>query len=158
MDTVVREARSAEERAACWAIRDAVFIREQGIAEELERDGLDEIARHLVAWQEDRRAIGTARVLALDADRRPVPPEQGEVAKIGRMAVLLAERRRGVGRVLLDAALDLARLHGIAHAELSAQEYVVAFYEKCGFRVEGEPYLEAGIPHRRMTRELGGGS
>ncbi len=156
MTVVVREARSADERAASWAIREAVFIGEQGVAEDIERDGLDDVAWHLVAWENGRRAIGTARVLGLDADHRPVAPDRGKVAKIGRMAVLPEGRRRGTGRALLDAALELARRHGIERAELSAQEYVVAFYEKAGFRVEGERYLEAGIPHRRMTRGISG--
>jgi predicted GNAT family N-acyltransferase len=154
MACVVREARSAEERAAAWAIREAVFIREQAIAEEIERDELDELAWHFVAWDEDRRPVGTARVLAIGSDHLPVAPGEGKTAKIGRMAVLPEKRRRGVGRQLLDAALDLARREGYPLAELSAQQPVVSFYEKAGFRVEGEPYLEAGIPHRRMSRRL----
>lgn len=154
MAVVVREARSTEERAASWAIREAVFIREQGIAEDVERDGLDDIAWHLVAWEEASRAVGTARVLALDTGRLPARPGSGTIAKIGRMAVVREKRRLGVGRILLEAALDLARRNALERAELSAQEHVVAFYERAEFRVEGEPYLEAGIPHRRMSRKL----
>ena len=70
------------------------------------------------------------------------------------MAVLAPKRRLGVGRRLLEAALELARQSGPRRAELSAQEYVVGFYEHAGFRVEGDPYVEAEIPHRRMSREL----
>jgi len=70
------------------------------------------------------------------------------------MAVLPTKRRLGIGRQLLAAALELARHHGIARAELSAQEYVVPFYERAGFRTEGKRYEEAGIPHRRMSRPL----
>ncbi|MGH7823192.1 MAG: GNAT family N-acetyltransferase, partial [Candidatus Binatia bacterium] len=85
---------------------------------------------------------------------RPVRFDEGAAAKIGRMAVPAALRRRGIGRALLDRALEICALHGIGRVELSAQAHAVAFYEKCGFRPEGPPYEEAGIPHRRMTLAL----
>jgi ElaA protein len=150
---VVRVAESPTERLASWGLREQVFIDEQGIAESIERDGLDDVACHLVAW-DGAEAVGTARILGLDAEHRPVPLEQAVVVKIGRMAVRPVNRRCGIGRRLLDAALDLARRRGIERAELSAQEYVVSFYERAGFRCEGGIYEEAGIPHRQMTRAL----
>jgi len=153
MSVVIRTAESPAERLAVWRIRERVFIGEQGIAEAIERDGLDDIAWHLVAWESDT-AVGTARVVGLDGRNRPVPPAAATVVKIGRMAVLPSKRRLGIGRRLLDTALDLARQKGLRRAELSAQAYVVGFYEHAGFRVEGDPYVEAGIPHRRMSREL----
>ncbi len=153
MTVVVRTAESPEERLAAWRIRERVFIDEQGIAEAIERDGLDDIAWHFVAW-DGETAVGTARVIGLDVCHRPVPPAGAAVVKIGRMAVLPSKRRLGIGRRLLDAALALAREKALHRVELSAQEYVVGFYERAGFRVEGDPYVEAGIPHRRMSREL----
>ena len=153
MTVVVRLARDASERLASWRIREEVFIREQEIGEEIERDGLDEIAWHLVAW-EGAAAVGTARVLGIDEAHRLIAPSHARTVKIGRMAVLAAKRRCGIGRALLDAALELGRDHGVRCAELSAQEYVVPFYEGAGFRVAGSSYSEAGIPHRRMLRTL----
>ena len=153
MSVVVRRAAAQADRLASWRLRELVFIGEQGISEEVERDGLDDLAWHLVAW-DGEMAVGTARILGLDAEHRLVRPEQAAVAKIGRMAVLPIKRRLGIGRQLLAAALELARHHGIARAELSAQEHVVPFYERAGFRTEGKRYEEAGIPHRRMSRPL----
>jgi predicted GNAT family N-acyltransferase len=153
VNVVIRSAATAADRLASWRLRELVFIGEQGISEDVERDGLDDLAWHLVAW-DGEEPVGTARVLGLDAEHRLVRPEQAAVAKIGRMAVLPTKRRLGIGRQLLDAALELARRHGIARAELSAQEYVVPFYERAGFRAEGERYEEAGIPHRRMSCSL----
>jgi len=150
---VVRLAESPADRLAAWRIREQVFIGEQGISESEERDGLDDVAWHLVAW-EGESAVGTARILGLAEDGRLISPAGSAVAKIGRMAVVPQKRRLGVGRQLLDAALDLARRHGSDRAELSAQEYVLPFYEQAGFCVEGTPYLEAGIPHRKMSRSL----
>ena len=149
----VRLAESSAERRASWKIRERVFIGEQAIAEAIERDGFDEIAWHFVAW-DGPSACGTARVLGLGEEHAIVSPDGAEVVKIGRMAVLPELRRHGIGRLLLDAALDLARARGAARAELSAQEYVVPFYERAGFIVSGERYEEAGIPHRWMSRQL----
>ncbi len=153
MSAVVRVAESPVERLASWGLRQQVFIDGQGIAESIERDGLDDIACHLIAW-DGGEAVGTARLLGIDAEHRAVPLERAVVVKIGRMAVRPVNRRCGIGRRLLDAALELARGRGIERAELSAQEYVVSFYEHAGFHCEGGVYEEAGIPHRRMTRAL----
>jgi predicted GNAT family N-acyltransferase len=156
MTVIVRPVESPADRRAAWQIREAVFVGEQGIAEWVERDGLDDIAWHLVAWDANG-PVGTVRLLPLDEDHRPVPAAEvarARIAKIGRMAVLASKRRLGIGRQLLDAVLDLARRERLERAELSAQEYVVCFYERAGFRAEGDPYIEAGIPHRRMSRGL----
>ena len=153
MSVIVRLAETAPERLTSWKIREQVFIGEQGIDEAIERDGLDEIAWHLVAW-DGAIACGTTRVIGLDDDHEPTAQKLAKLVKVGRMAVLPDWRRRGIGRLLLDAALELARAYGVETAELSAQEYVVSFYERAGFRAEGERYEEAGIPHRRMRRRL----
>lgn len=153
MSVSVRLADAAADRLAAWRIREQVFIREQGIAEAVEHDGLDDIAWHLVAW-DGATAIGTVRVFGLGANHEPIAPDGAADVKIGRMAVLRDRRRRGIGRSLLDAALDLARRGGARRAELSAQEYVVPFYEHAGFVVDGPGHREAGIPHRRMRRDL----
>src|SRR5262249_47292899 len=112
MSVVVRTAETPAERLAAWRIRERVFIGEQGIAEAIERDGLDDIAWHLVAWESDT-AVGTARVVGIDGRNRPVPSAAATAVKIGRMAVLPSRRRLGIGRRLLDAALDLARQKGL---------------------------------------------
>ncbi len=153
MSTRVSLAESAADRAASWTVRERVFIHEQQIDESLERDDLDDLSWHFVAW-DGSEPVGTARVFGLDDEHRAIAPDRARVVKIGRMAVLASHRRHGIGRALLDAAIERASKHGAERAELSAQEYVVAFYAGAGFRADGERYLEAGIPHRHMSREL----
>lgn len=121
-------------------IRRAVFIEEQKIPQEIEWDGMDDEATHFLALDDDGRHVGTARFL---------PSGQ-----IGRMAVLAPHRGNGVGRLLLDAAVDHARAHGYYGVFLHAQEYVSGFYDKAGFTVAGSPFVEAGIGHVKMTREF----
>lgn len=132
-----------EDIATCHAIRRAVFIEEQGIAEAEEWDDLDGQAIHLLAWQ-DGEAVGTARIF-LD----------GSTGKIGRVCVMPAARGAGLGRQLIKAAVDVLRSrHGVLQARLGAQVQAMGFYEKLGFAPVGEVYDDAGIPHQDMVRDL----
>ena len=121
-------------------IRIAVFIHEQGVPEELEWDGLDSCCAHVLASNAQGDAIGTARMQANGT--------------IGRMAVLKSWRGRGAGRLLLGALLDLAVKQGLTRVTLSAQTHAIGFYERAGFHAVGELFMDAGIPHRRMVKEL----
>jgi ElaA protein len=127
----------------CQALRRVVFIDEQGVSETDEVDGLDGRAIHLLAW-DGACPVGTARLLV-----------KGAVGKIGRVCVLPEVRGSGLGAALIEAALEeLGRLPGVTEAYLGAQSHVTGFYEKLGFGVEGEEFLDAGIPHRHMRRAL----
>jgi len=125
---------------ALRAIREAVFIQEQAVPVALEWDGLDDDAQHLLACDDHGQAIGCARILA------------GGV--IGRMAVLPAWRRCGVGAALLAAGVDHCRAQGWPKVRLSAQTHAIGFYKRAGFVVCSEPYLDAGIPHQDMHLDL----
>lgn len=126
---------------AIRAIRETVFIHEQRVPVELEWDGLDPSCAHVLAWNDRREAIGTARMQ--------------RNGTIGRMAVLKDWRGRGIGRALLQTLLDLALKQGLPRVTLSAQTHALGFYERAGFHVVGEPFIDAGIPHRKMVKELG---
>jgi ElaA protein len=127
----------------CQALRRVVFIDEQGVSEADEVDGLDGRAIHLLAW-DGACPVGTARLLV-----------KGQVGKIGRVCVLPEVRGSGLGSALIGAALDVLRGQpGVTEAYLGSQSHVTGFYEKLGFAVEGEEFLDAGIPHRHMRRAL----
>ncbi len=127
----------------CQALRRVVFIDEQGVSEADEVDGLDGQAIHLLAWDGDC-PVGTARLLV-----------KGAVGKIGRVCVLPEVRGAGLGAALIRAALEVLRGQpGVTEAYLGAQSHATGFYEKLGFVIEGEEFLDAGIPHRHMRRTL----
>ena len=130
----------AEAEPAIRAIRETVFIREQAVPVELEWDGLDPLCAHVLAWNDLGEAIGTARMQAKGT--------------IGRMAVLKAWRGCGAGRAMLKTLLDLALKQGLSRVTLSAQTHALGFYERAGFHVVGKPFMDAGIPHRKMVRDL----
>ncbi|CAI3150848.1 Acetyltransferase [Acinetobacter calcoaceticus] len=120
-------------------IREQVFIQEQGIAPEDEWDDLDATVLHFTVYDREQ-PIATARLL----------PQHS----VGRVAVLLPYRKQGVGKILMQYIIEYARHHKLPYLKLSAQTYVTAFYEALGFVVQGEEYLDCGIPHIDMTLEL----
>ena len=124
---------------AAWAVREEVFIREQNVPAEIELDEHDAGAVHLVCLV-DEQVVGTLRIVRL-ADGR---------AKIGRVAVTKARRKKGHGRQLMLAALDQLRGQ-VREIVLTSQTEVIGFYEKLGFVATGPVFDEAGIPHRKMT-------
>ncbi|MBM3275292.1 MAG: GNAT family N-acetyltransferase [Candidatus Sericytochromatia bacterium] len=124
-------------------VRQAVFVEEQGIDPEIEVDEYDGICWHALAYLGDR-IVGTARLVTLDRF----------TAKIGRVAVLGEARGRGVGTALMRLLEDYARREGITRVVLDAQFQVIPLYEKLGYEAEGEPFLDAGIVHKRMTKTL----
>jgi ElaA protein len=131
-----------EDLPPCWAIRRVVFIEEQAVPEELEVDGLDAEALHLLATL-DERPVGTARMLL-----------KGDTGKIGRVAVLKEMRGRGIGAALIRAAVEELTARGFRRAKLGSQVHAIPFYEGLGFVAEGPVYDDAGIPHRDMVRAL----
>lgn len=129
-----------EAEDALAQIRRRVFIEEQAVPENLEWDGLDDAAVHVLAQDATGQPIGCARFL----------PD----GSIGRMAVLPDWRHCGVGREILTALIELARKREFLRIRLSAQTHAIPFYEKFGFRVCSDVYDDAGIPHRDMQLTL----
>ncbi|KPC33828.1 GNAT family acetyltransferase [Pseudomonas syringae pv. cilantro] len=121
-------------------IRDSVFIAEQSVPPELEWDAEDAAAVHFLAWEGDY-AVGTARLLT-----------DGE---IGRLSVLKDWRGLKVGEALLSAVIDEAEKRGLQPLKLSAQVQAVDFYQRFGFVVTSKEFLEAGLPHVDMLRQVG---
>lgn len=120
-------------------VRRAVFVDEQRIPESLEWDDLDAQSLHAVAFA-DGAPVATGRLL----------PD----ARIGRMAVLAAWRGSGLGSRVLGALVEAARSRGAGALELSSQAHACEFYARHGFEALGEPYDDAGIPHRTMRLRL----
>ncbi|SDL40577.1 Predicted N-acyltransferase, GNAT family [Franzmannia pantelleriensis] len=121
-------------------IRRIVFIVEQQVPQEEEWDGRDAFCLHFLIRHQGR-ALGTARLL----------PD----GHLGRVAVLEEGRGLGLGRRLVEAAIEAARSQGHAHLELAAQLQAIPFYEQLGFSAYGDEFLDAGIPHRNMSLPLG---
>ena len=134
----VRVADWQKDNADLRRIREKVFIAEQAVPPELEWDTEDAQAVHFLAYEGDY-AIGTARLL----------PD----GQIGRVSVLKDWRGLNVGDALLAAVIAEAERRGLHEQRLSAQVQATPFYERHGFRILSEEYLDAGIPHIDMLRQ-----
>ncbi|MBM3389576.1 MAG: YbgC/FadM family acyl-CoA thioesterase [Betaproteobacteria bacterium] len=140
----VQEGDWAALQAQARPIRQSVFEDEQGVPRALEQDGLDEQAHHVLARNRLGQALGTGRLLPLDARR----------GKIGRMAVMPMVRGAAVGQTLLSTLCDRARTLGLQEVVLHAQAPVVNFYRRAGFELASEAFEEAGLQHHLMRRSL----
>ena len=121
-------------------VREAVFMREQGVPAELEWDGLDEDSHHVLALSGAGQAIGCGRIL----------PN----AHIGRIAVMPEWRRKKVGSAILEGLLAYAGSLHYPEVDIDAQVQALPFYERFGFVEEGEVFMDANIPHRKMRLKL----
>lgn len=122
------------------AVRQQVFVIEQGIDPALEWTGDDDQFQCVLAVDADQKPIGTGRVKVSAA-----------TATIGRMAVLESWRGAGVGAAIMRRLIEIGKSDGANEFELSAQLTAVAFYQKFGFTASGDVYLDADIEHRKMT-------
>jgi predicted GNAT family N-acyltransferase len=138
----VRPVRGPEEVAAALRLRERVFSGEQGVRPDADRDGRDHDATHLVALL-DGQVVGTCRLVF-----------DGQVARLGRMAVEPELRGQGVGAALLDEAERCAREAGSRRIDLHAQTPAVALYARGGFVQRGGRFIEEGIPHVSMDKTL----
>ena len=123
------------------ALRQSVFVVEQACIY-LDPDGLDIAAQHLLVTQ-NGTVIGCLRLLP--------PCGQDKLLRIGRVTVKSGWRGKGIARLMMLEAIAKARLdYPSANICLNAQTYLQGFYQSLGFEVDGNEFLEDGIPHIRM--------
>lgn len=129
--------------AQAAALRHTVFVDGQDVPPEVERDGADPAALHAVLVGPDRLVVATGRLL-----------DAGDHARIGRVAVAVEARGTGAGAAVMTALERAARVMGLPRVRLHAQEPVVGFYARLGYRAVGAPDTEAGLAHQWMERDL----
>jgi len=137
-EIAVRIADWQQDNADLRRIREAVFIAEQSVPPELEWDGDDEEAIHFLALENDY-PIGTARLLT--------------DGQIGRVSVLRDWRGMNIGDALMRAVIAEAERRDLREQRLTAQVHATRFYERLGFEVVSDEFLEAGLPHVDMLRK-----
>lgn len=135
----VRKITAQEDLEKSFAIRDIVFVQEQGCPVDLEHE-YDDISHHFLATVGNIPA-GAARWRKT---------EQGY--KLERFAVLKEYRGKGVAAAMIKAVLsDLPEV--AAYIYLNAQIDAIPVYEKNGFIKVGAQFEEAGIQHYKMVKQ-----
>jgi predicted GNAT family N-acyltransferase len=138
----VRRASGDDEIQEALALRREVFCREQGVPEFEELDGRDAEGIHLVAIA-DGELVGTCRLLHV-----------GHTVQFSRLAVRADARRQGIATKLLELADAESRECGAKRLVLHAQTYAQELYETAGYSSRGKVFVEAGIEHVAMEKDL----
>ncbi|WP_308639367.1 GNAT family N-acetyltransferase [Paenibacillus silvisoli] len=129
------------------AVRFEVFVDEQKVPADLERDEYDdspEACRHFVV-KDNGKAVAAGRWKEYEPG----------VAKLQRIAVLQPYRGQGVGKKLIEVMEQDARERGYKASILGAQCTAEGFYKKLGYEtISTEPFLDANIPHVDMKKAL----
>ncbi|MDD3043881.1 MAG: GNAT family N-acetyltransferase [Candidatus Delongbacteria bacterium] len=120
-------------------VRHKVFVEGQNVPEDLEIDGKDDSCFHILLTKNDE-AIGTGR-MEMDGH-------------IGRIAVLEEYRGMNFGSMIMNKLEEIAAKNGIKRTYLNSQVQAVSFYLKLGYEPVGDYFMEAGIEHRKMIKEL----
>lgn len=153
----VEQITDAEGLEAALAIRYEVFVDEQGVDPDSERDALDDDPRtvHVLVSSDTGEPLATGRLLAPGSDSFHGEGGFGAmdpgVPHIGRVAVRAVARGTGAGKAVMEfleeVALELYGTAGEVRVELSAQDHAIPFYERLGYQTHGEGYLDENIPH-----------
>ena len=127
-------------------LRSEVFVVEQNcIYQDL--DGKDELAIHLF-YKKKNEIIAYTRIFKKGDYYKENP-------SIGRVVVSKKERGKEIGKsIMKESILYIKNNYNNKSIELSAQKYLDKFYKELEFYVQGEDYLEDGIPHQRMFYDL----
>jgi ElaA protein len=132
---------SIDELYALLQLRAEVFVVEQDCVYQ-DIDGKDQKSLHLLGYQ-GKELIAYARIFHKG--------DYFQEASIGRIIVKLAYRKMDIGQRLLDYSINYINFTlQEQKIRISAQKYLIKFYQKHGFQVDGEGYLEDGIPHVNM--------
>ena len=128
---------------AAFALRDEVLRRPLGLA-------LDEAAHEADRSRQHCIAVFEGQVVAA-----ALVGEEGDgVARISSVAVAESWQGKGVGRMLIGFAEDVAWKSGAKKAIMDSRDIAVGFYERLGYAVVGEEFVKVGIPHRRMEKNI----
>ena len=98
----------------------------------------------LIAAFEEERMLGCCMLVE----------EQPDTVRLRQMAVLNDLQGKGIGRALMNFAENMARDRGYKIVSMHARNNAIGFYEKVGYKVKGDEFIEVTIPHYVMEKQL----
>lgn len=139
----VKIAETPAEKEQAFEVRRKVFVEEQGVPLHIEMDEYDDSATHFVGYNLEQ-PIAAARIRETESG----------IGKIERVCVLPEYRGQHVGVLMMNEMEVHAKTAGLFTLKLNSQSYAIPFYEKLGYEVSSPEFLDAGIPHRAMMKNL----
>jgi predicted GNAT family N-acyltransferase len=131
------------EFADALKVRRLVFIDEQQVPEEEEIDQYEKECIHVVMYDNDQQPIAAGRLRNVDG-----------IGKMERICVLSSHRKLGLGKHIMDYLEGLAIENGYNKLKLNSQTHAEGFYDKLGYQTISDVFLDAGIPHVTMVKEV----
>ncbi|KIL50224.1 hypothetical protein KP77_15990 [Jeotgalibacillus alimentarius] len=138
----VKHVQSEQELQDAYHVRKEVFVSEQKVPEELELDEFDSSAAHFVLYH-DGQPAGAGRFRIVDGK-----------GKVERVCVMKSLRGHHAGVLLMNEIEQFAKSEGLPALVLNAQTHALGFYEKLGYLVISDEFMDAGIPHYKMQKEI----
>lgn len=126
-----------------YYVRMKVFVEEQLVPAEEEIDQFEDVSTHFILYDEQQRPAGAGRIRILD-----------KIGKVERICVMPAARSKGAGTIIMNALEEYGTKQDIHTFKLNAQIQAIPFYEKLGYRIVSEEFLDAGIPHKTMIKDM----
>lgn len=128
-----------------FKIRTQVFVEEQGVPlkDEFDRwDTLDGECTHILAYF-NKQPAGTRRIIM-----------QNDEGKLDRICILKSHRQNGIGKLIVESLEKIAKEKGVSKVKLHGQTHAEEFYQKLGYHTSSEAFIEDGILHVLMVKEL----
>lgn len=131
-----------EQLEDAYFVRKVVFVEEQHVPIEEEIDDLEQEATHFVLYDQ-QEPIGAGRFRSVDG-----------YGKVERICVMKDKRKSGTGKMLMLEIEQFAKNEGFTKLKLNAQTQAIPFYSRLGYEVVSEEFLDAGIPHKTMVKQI----
>ena len=138
----VIKAETDEQLKDAFSVRTNVFVEEQQVPHELEIDEFEQESAHFVLYDGSKPA-GAGRFRVLDGK-----------GKVERICVLPEYRGLGAGNRIMLAIEDYGKATGIKRLKLNSQTHAIPFYEKLGYEIVSEEFMDAGIPHKTIEKNI----
>jgi predicted GNAT family N-acyltransferase len=138
----VKIVETQKELEDAYSVRKTVFVDEQDVPLEEEIDAYEDEAKHFVMYH-DGSPIAAGRFRYVDG-----------YGKVERICVLKEARKTGAGKTIMNAIEKYAREKDIHKLKLNAQTHAIPFYAGLAYEIVSEEFLDAGIPHKTMLKEL----
>ena len=136
---------SENDLEVAFAIRKEVFVEKQGVPlvdEFDEFDKLNGLSEHVLVYHR-AEPVGTGRIRWVVGR-----------GKLERICILEPFRKLGLGKVIISALEEIAEEKEVTQVKLHAQTHAEDFYKKLGYQTSSNIFMEDGIPHILMMKEL----
>nr|WP_285841976.1 GNAT family N-acetyltransferase [Sutcliffiella horikoshii] len=133
--------------SVAFHIRKEVFVEEQGVLLEDEFDEFDTLegqglCEHILVYYNEK-PVGTGRIRIVDG-----------LGKLERICILKPYRKFGLGKVIIKALEEIAEEKEVSKVKLHGQTQAEGFYQKLGYRTSSNIFMEDGIPHILMVKDI----